>query len=80
MAFDKDTPTPVSVTGKSTMEEKQKAVDSFQTDSKTQIFIGNIKAAGVGLAFYSKFRSSICEYPWTYADCVQCEDEIFRFE
>lgn len=72
-------PNAVSVTGKSTMEEKQKAVDSFQMDSKTQIFIGNIKAAGVGLTLTASSRVAFIEYPWTYADCVQCEDRAHRF-
>ena len=72
-------PKAVSVTGRCTMEEKQRAVDSFQTNPNTQIFIGNIKAAGVGLTLTASSRVAFIEYPWTYADCVQCEDRAHRF-
>lgn len=72
-------PKAVSVTGRSSMEEKQNAVDRFQSDRDTQVFVGNIKAAGVGLTLTASSRVAFIEYPWTYADCVQCEDRAHRF-
>lgn len=72
-------PKAVSVTGLSSMDEKQAAVDKFQADPNTKILIGNIKAAGVGLTLTASSRVAFIEFPWTYADCVQCEDRAHRF-
>jgi SWI/SNF-related matrix-associated actin-dependent regulator 1 of chromatin subfamily A len=39
----------VTITGKTANEARQRAVDRFQDDASCRVFIGNIKAAGVGL-------------------------------
>ena len=41
-------PGSVTVVGDNSMEERQQAVDSFQTDPKVQVVICNIKSGGVG--------------------------------
>lgn len=71
-------PTAVSVTGRDSSEEKQAAVDSFQKNPKTDIIICSIKAAGVGLTLTSSSNVAFVEFPWTYADCCQCEDRAHR--
>lgn len=71
-------PTAVSVTGRDSAEEKQAAVDSFQKNQKTDIIICSIKAAGVGLTLTSSSNVAFVEFPWTYADCCQCEDRAHR--
>jgi SWI/SNF-related matrix-associated actin-dependent regulator 1 of chromatin subfamily A len=71
-------PNAVSVNGRMTSEEKQKAIDSFQTDPKVQLIVCNIKAAGVGITLTASSRVAFIEYPWTYADCAQCEDRAHR--
>ncbi len=71
-------PNAVSVNGRLSAEEKQKSIDGFQQNPSIQIIICNIKAAGVGITLTASSRVAFVEYPWTYADCVQCEDRAHR--
>ena len=71
-------PSSVCVTGRENQEQKQRAVDSFQNSSKTNIIICSIKAAGVGLTLTASSDVSFVEFPWTDADCCQCEDRAHR--
>lgn len=71
-------PTAVSVTGRDSSDEKQQAVDAFQNDPGTDIIICSIKAAGVGLTLTASSNVAFVEFPWTYADCCQCEDRAHR--
>ena len=71
-------PTAVSVTGIDSQDEKQRAVDSFQNNPKADIIICSIKAAGVGLTLTASSNVAFVEFPWTYADCCQCEDRAHR--
>lgn len=70
-------PTSVSVTGRDSMTMKQAAVDAFQS-GKAQLIICSIKAAGVGLTLTASSNVAFVEFPWTYADCCQCEDRAHR--
>lgn len=71
-------PTAVSVTGRDSPDEKQRAVDAFQNNPKADIIICSIKAAGVGLTLTASSNVAFVEFPWTYADCCQCEDRAHR--
>ena len=46
--------------------------------SDTKLMILNIKAGGVGLTLTAAYRVLFIEFPWTYADCAQCEDRTHR--
>ena len=70
-------PKAVSVTGRDSMTMKQAAVDAFQS-GKAQLIICSIKAAGVGLTLTASSNVAFVEFPWTYADCCQCEDRAHR--
>ena len=70
--------TAVSVTGRDSQDDKQRAVDAFQNNPKTDIIICSIKAAGVGLTLTASSNVAFVEFPWTYADCCQCEDRAHR--
>lgn len=76
-ALKKTFPKAVSVTGRDTLVEKQAAVDSFQ-NGHAQLIICSIKAAGVGLTLTASSNVAFIEFPWTYADCCQCEDRAHR--
>ena len=71
-------PTAGSVTGRESPDEKQRAVDAFQNNPKADIIICSIKAAGVGLTLTASSNVAFVEFPWTYADCCQCEDRAHR--
>ena len=71
-------PTAVSVTGRDSQDEKQRAVDAFQNNPKADTIICSIKAAGVGLTLTASSNVAFVEFPWTYADCCQCEDRAHR--
>ncbi len=70
-------PEAVSVTGRDSMQAKQAAVDAFQS-GRAQLIICSIKAAGVGLTLTASSNVAFVEFPWTYADCCQCEDRAHR--
>lgn len=70
-------PTAVRVTGRDSITAKQAAVDSFQ-NGNSQLIICSIKAAGVGLTLTASSNVAFVEFPWTYADCCQCEDRAHR--
>ncbi|KAA6307013.1 hypothetical protein EZS27_041321, partial [termite gut metagenome] len=71
-------PSAVSVTGRESSEQKQSAIDSFQNNPQTDIIICSIKAAGVGITLTASSHVAFVEFPWTYADCLQCEDRSHR--
>ena len=70
-------PRAVTVTGRDSQIAKQAAVDSFQ-NGNSQLIICSIKAAGVGLTLTASSNVGFVEFPWTYADCCQCEDRAHR--
>lgn len=71
-------PNALTITGSDSTEVRSNNVKSFQTDPKSQLIICNIKAAGVGLTLTASSRVLFIEFPWTYADCVQCEARSHR--
>jgi len=71
-------PKAVTVTGRDDTQKRQKNIDAFQNDPNCQLIVCNHKAAGVGITLTASSRVAFIEYPWTYADCVQCEDRAHR--
>ena len=76
-ALKKQFPKAVTITGRDSLVEKQAAVDSFQA-GHSKLAICSIKAAGVGLTLTASASVAFVEFPWTYADCCQCEDRCHR--
>lgn len=71
-------PNAVTVTGRDSPVMKQAAVDAFQQNPEMKLIICSIKAAGVGLTLTASSNVAFVEFPWTYADCCQCEDRAHR--
>jgi SWI/SNF-related matrix-associated actin-dependent regulator 1 of chromatin subfamily A len=71
-------PHAVMIRGGMTPEEKNTSVTRFQNDPKCNVIICSIKAAGVGLTLTASSWVGFVEFPWTFADCEQCEDRTHR--
>ena len=58
---------------------RQQAVDSFQTDDKIKVFVGNLKAAGVGLTLTSAEVVIMNDLSFVPAEHSQAEDRAYRY-
>lgn len=71
-------PEAVEITGRISQDKRNQNVQRFQTDPGCRIIICNITAGGVGLTLTASSNVLFIEYPWTWAECVQCEDRTHR--
>jgi len=71
-------PGAVQISGGQTAEQRQSAIDRFQQDGNVKLIVCSIKAAGVGITLTASSRVGFIEFPWTFADCEQCEDRTHR--
>lgn len=76
--MDKFTGKAVKVDGSVSSSQRQQAVDQFQNDESIRLFVGNIKAAGVGLTLTASSTVVFLELPWTSSDLSQAEDRCHR--
>jgi hypothetical protein len=68
----------VEVSGKVAIADRQAAVERFQTDKTCRVFVGTIKAAGVGLTLTASSTVIFAELWWVPGDISQAEDRCHR--
>ncbi len=68
----------VSVKGDDAIEDRLSAVERFQTDPACRVFVGSLKAAGVGLTLTAASHVIFVELSWVPADMTQGEDRCHR--
>ena len=69
----------VTVDGRMSKDKRQESVDRFQNEDKIKIFIGNIKAAGVGLTLTAAEVVIMNDLSFVPADHSQGEDRAYRY-
>lgn len=68
----------VKYTGDTSQNERAELVKQFQENENVKLFIGNIKAAGVGITLTAASNVIFIEFPWTPADLIQAADRLHR--
>jgi SWI/SNF-related matrix-associated actin-dependent regulator 1 of chromatin subfamily A len=69
----------VKIDGSSSKVERQNAVDQFQENEKIKVFVGNIKAAGVGITLTSAEAVIMNDLSFLPSDHAQAEDRAYRY-
>ena len=69
----------VKLDGSTPKPQRQYAVDQFQDNEKIKVFIGNVKAAGVGITLTAAEAVIINDLSFVPGDLAQAEDRAYRY-
>jgi SWI/SNF-related matrix-associated actin-dependent regulator 1 of chromatin subfamily A len=68
----------VKLDGSMSKVERQFSVDQFQENDKIKVFVGNLKAEGVGITLTAARRLIMLQRPWSLVDHKQALDRVHR--
>lgn len=68
----------VTITGSDNMEQRQAAVDRFQTDPTVTVILCNLIAGGVGITLTAGSHVIFQDLDWVPANHLQAEDRAYR--
>ena len=71
--------TAVKLDGSMSKPERQRSVDEFQDNPKVKVFVGNIKAAGVGITLTAAEAVIMNDLSFLPSDHAQSEDRAYRY-
>ena len=69
----------VRLDGSMSKADRQISVDKFQTEDKVKVFVGNIKAAGVGITLTAGEAVIMNDLSFLPSDHSQAEDRAYRY-
>ena len=69
----------VKLDGSMSKPERQHSVDQFQENPKVKVFVGNIKAAGVGITLTAAEAVIMNDLSFLPSDHAQAEDRAYRY-
>ena len=69
----------VRLDGSMTKAARQNSVDEFQNNEKVKVFVGNIKAAGVGITLTAAEAVIFNDLSFLPSDHAQAEDRSYRY-
>jgi SWI/SNF-related matrix-associated actin-dependent regulator 1 of chromatin subfamily A len=69
----------VRLDGSTGKPQRQYAVDQFQDNDKITVFVGNVKAAGVGITLTAAEAVIINDLSFVPGDLAQAEDRAYRY-
>ena len=68
----------VTLSGQTSIEDRQASIDEFQTNPSCTVFVGSIQAAGTGITLTAANLAVFAELDWTPAILSQCEARLHR--
>jgi len=69
----------VALDGKMSKPQRQNSVDEFQENDKVKVFVGNLKAAGVGITLTAAEAVIMNDLSFVPSDHAQAEDRAYRY-
>lgn len=69
----------VKLDGSMSKPERQRSVDEFQDNPKVKVFVGNIRAAGVGITLTAAEAVIMNDLSFLPSDHAQSEDRAYRY-
>ena len=69
----------VKLDGSTSKPQRQYSVDQFQENEKIKVFVGNVKAAGVGITLTAAEAVIINDLSFVPGDLAQAEDRAYRY-